>query len=186
MINRKCFSYFLVIAFTFVYLSVAEPTKPPPKCDPRSNCSDCLSTNCAYWSCSGNASICLDKTVGDTNDTYCNKAERLTSCPGGLQGSPNETTTTESPLTTVSPTTTSSTTSIPTGPSSSTLEPTAAPQRSSTSSTIVPSRQNSGQGRGFHGPSFVGGMVMAFGMMAISFVAFKYHKVRTERNYLTL
>jgi CD164 antigen len=34
--------------------------------------------------------------------------------------------------------------------------------------------------------SFIGGMVFAFGMMAIGFVSFKFYKARNERNYHTL
>jgi CD164 antigen len=53
--------------------------------------------------------------------------------------------------------------------------------------SAAPMKQGTGQGRGgFHGPSFLGGMIMAFGLMAISLVTFKFYKARTERNYLTL
>ncbi|XP_018320919.1 threonine-rich protein isoform X3 [Agrilus planipennis] len=41
-------------------------------------------------------------------------------------------------------------------------------------------------GRHFDGPSFIGGIVLASGLMAIGFVAFKFYKARTERNYHTL
>jgi CD164 antigen len=34
--------------------------------------------------------------------------------------------------------------------------------------------------------AFIGGMVFAFGMMAIGFIAFKFYKARNERNYHTL
>lgn len=34
--------------------------------------------------------------------------------------------------------------------------------------------------------SFVGGMVFAFGMVAIGFVSIKFYKSRNERNYHTL
>ncbi|CAG9822545.1 unnamed protein product [Phaedon cochleariae] len=40
--------------------------------------------------------------------------------------------------------------------------------------------------RRFDGPSFVGGIVLALGLVAIGFVAFKFYKARTELNYHTL
>lgn len=40
--------------------------------------------------------------------------------------------------------------------------------------------------RRFDGPSFIGGIVLAVGLMAISIVAWKFYKARTDRNYHTL
>lgn len=40
--------------------------------------------------------------------------------------------------------------------------------------------------RGFDGPSFIGGIILALGLLAIGFMGFKYYKNQTERNYHTL
>ncbi|CAG9562627.1 unnamed protein product [Danaus chrysippus] len=42
------------------------------------------------------------------------------------------------------------------------------------------------QARGFDGPSFIGGMILTLGLLAIGFMGFKYYKNQTERNYHTL
>lgn len=41
-------------------------------------------------------------------------------------------------------------------------------------------------GRHFDPPSFIGGIVLALGLLAIIYVSFKFYKARTERNYHTL
>ncbi|GIY65074.1 uncharacterized protein CDAR_428741 [Caerostris darwini] len=41
-------------------------------------------------------------------------------------------------------------------------------------------------GRHFDAPSFIGGIVLALGLLAIIYVSFKFYKARTERNYHTL
>lgn len=41
-------------------------------------------------------------------------------------------------------------------------------------------------GRHFDAPSFIGGIVLALGLLAIFYVSFKFYKARTERNYHTL
>ncbi|XP_050682042.1 porimin [Leptidea sinapis] len=42
------------------------------------------------------------------------------------------------------------------------------------------------QSRGFDGASFVGGIILSLGLLAIGFMGFKYYKNQTERNYHTL
>ncbi|XP_063362869.1 uncharacterized protein LOC134651698 [Cydia amplana] len=42
------------------------------------------------------------------------------------------------------------------------------------------------QARGFDGASFVGGIILTLGLLAIGFMGFKYYKAQTERNYHTL
>ncbi|XP_035207720.1 sialomucin core protein 24-like, partial [Stegodyphus dumicola] len=71
--------------------------------------------------------------------------------------------TTEIPVTTNSPTT-GTYTSVP----------------SPFKTTVAPS------GRHFDAPSFIGGIVLALGLLAIIYVSFKFYKARTERNYHTL
>lgn len=40
--------------------------------------------------------------------------------------------------------------------------------------------------RAFDGPSFIGGIILTLGLLAIGFMGFKYYKNQTERNYHTL
>ncbi|CAH2084553.1 unnamed protein product [Euphydryas editha] len=42
------------------------------------------------------------------------------------------------------------------------------------------------QARGFDGGSFIGGIILTLGLLAIGFMGFKYYKNQTERNYHTL
>ncbi|XP_065157610.1 sialomucin core protein 24-like [Atheta coriaria] len=108
---------------------------------------------------------------------------------------------------TTAPTTTKPiTTSLPTKPTTS--EPTTAPPKptdaptqptSSTTSTLKPPTSTEPSkptaaptaaphhnDRKFDGPSFIGGIILACGLSAIGFVAFKFYKARTEHNYHTL
>ncbi|KAL3277043.1 hypothetical protein HHI36_012404 [Cryptolaemus montrouzieri] len=97
------------------------------------------------------------------------------------------TTSTSDKPSTVTPTTGKPTTSTdkPTTstdkPTTSTDKPTPSPSTQpivSTTPLPIP--------RGFDGPSFIGGIVLASGLMAIGFVAFKFYRARTELNYHTL
>ncbi|KAK9875167.1 hypothetical protein WA026_005959 [Henosepilachna vigintioctopunctata] len=65
---------------------------------------------------------------------------------------------------------------------SSTTDPNSRP----TNPPIASSTSTIPTNRGFDGPSFIGGIVLAAGLMAIGFVAFKFYKARTELNYHTL
>lgn len=38
----------------------------------------------------------------------------------------------------------------------------------------------------FDGASFIGGIILTLGLLAIGFMGFKYYKNQTERNYHTL
>lgn len=84
------------------------------------------------------------------------------------------TSTTEVPVTIV-PSTSSSSTTIS---STSTVHSTTTHVPSKT--TVAPN------GRHFDPPSFIGGIVLALGLLAIIYVSFKFYKARTERNYHTL
>lgn len=113
---------------------------------------------------------------------------------------PKPTTTDPTPSTTTPITTTTTTTTSPTtttkAPTTTTKTTTLAPNTSTTPkpSTIAPTKTpviptteapHSG-GRHFDGSSFVGGIVLTCGLLAIAFVSWKFYKARTERNYHTL
>ncbi|XP_031633205.1 integumentary mucin C.1-like [Contarinia nasturtii] len=99
---------------------------------------------------------------------------------------PPPTTTTVAPTTTTT-TTTSSTTSSTT-PSTTTSSTTPTPSNSTTvapSTTPKPTPAPHPCG-GFSGSSFIGGIVLTIGMIAIGFVAHKIYKSKFDRNYHTL
>ncbi|XP_068633881.1 sialomucin core protein 24-like [Battus philenor] len=62
--------------------------------------------------------------------------------------------------------------------SATTIKPTEAPKKDEDKPTL--------QARGFDGPSFIGGIILTLGLLAIGFMGFKYYKNQTERNYHTL
>ncbi|CAH0552840.1 unnamed protein product [Brassicogethes aeneus] len=96
-----------------------------------------------------------------------------------------KTTTTPAPPTTTNGTTETTTKfSTPTTTTVKTTTPTAAPTAAPTKATTA--SPPSPSDRKFDGPSFVGGIVLALGLVAIGFVAFKFYKARTELNYHTL
>ncbi|XP_049954303.1 sialomucin core protein 24-like [Schistocerca serialis cubense] len=103
------------------------------------------------------------------------------------------TTTTQSSSSDSSPTTTTIASTTTTNSSSNT-EPTTLPTSTSSKPIVtspIPFVETSTQSipvkdRRFDGPSFIGGIVLSLGTMAIGFVAFKFYKARTERNYHTL
>ncbi|KAF8790991.1 sialomucin core protein 24-like [Argiope bruennichi] len=80
--------------------------------------------------------------------------------------------------TTTTPSTTSSTTTTPT----TTSQPTTTVSDTTVTTRTTPATT----GRHFDAPSFIGGIVLALGLLAIIYVSFKFYKARTERNYHTL
>jgi CD164 antigen len=103
-------------------------------------------------------------TTPDTNTT--STTESSTDTPSTASNSTETTTTTES---TTSTTTTTTTT---TGPSTNATV-TAAP-----STTPSPYKPDTGNGGGFDGWSFFGGIILAFVGFAIGFISLKYWKIR--------
>ncbi|KAG4068500.1 hypothetical protein HA402_004841 [Bradysia odoriphaga] len=99
------------------------------------------------------------------------------------------TTTTKAPDTTTVPTTTPSTTSTTTT-TTPVPTPTTPPTPTTSTSTTTPApptpKPEPIPCRRFDGPSFIGGIVLTVGLIAISFVVWKFYKSRTERNYHTL
>ncbi|XP_068908768.1 threonine-rich protein-like [Tenebrio molitor] len=97
------------------------------------------------------------------------------------------TTTTVKPPTTTTTKTTTTKATQPTTTPKTTPEPTATTTKETpTKSPVTTAAPTPANNRKFDGPSFVGGIVLASGLMAIGFVAFKFYKARTELNYHTL
>ncbi|XP_058461077.1 uncharacterized protein LOC131436391 [Malaya genurostris] len=94
------------------------------------------------------------------------------------------TTTTSTTTTSTTPATTSTTPAQNTTTSVPTPTPSPTPSPSpTTSTTVAPPTPHC---RHFDGYSFVGGMILAYGSLAIGLVLWKFYKARTERNYHTL
>ncbi|XP_065352962.1 sialomucin core protein 24-like [Cloeon dipterum] len=126
-------------------------------------------------------------THTDAADDLVDQPDKCKDFPTPSVPTTTPTTTTSSINTTTSTSTTSTTTSTSTTTPSTTTPTTTVPTTTSTkapSTTVAPVPPV--PGRKFDGPSFIGGIVLALGCMAISFVAWKFYKARTERNYHTL
>ncbi|KAE9536693.1 hypothetical protein AGLY_007095 [Aphis glycines] len=104
----------------------------------------------------------------------------------------SSTTTTSTPSTTSTqkPTTTTTTTVAPTTtPNSTTLAPTTtAPttQSPNTTTTALPPTPEPSPARSWDGPSFLGGMVLAFGIVAVGFVGYRFFYLGRGGAYHTL
>ncbi|XP_013792335.1 porimin-like [Limulus polyphemus] len=120
-----------------------------------------------------------DKDVKGNSSTITSVSEPFNN--GTTTEQPTETTTN---LTTNSPTSTtvSTTTEIV---STSSSETSTEKTLSSTGSTLLPTAAPSSTRR-FDAPSFIGGIVLSLGFLAIMYVGFKFYKARTESNYHTL
>ncbi|XP_071448772.1 sialomucin core protein 24-like [Hetaerina americana] len=105
---------------------------------------------------------------------------------------PPQTTTLSTPptsttTTTIQPPTTAPTTTTPvTTPSTTHVVPTSVIPNSTQNPEPTKPTSAPETDRRFDGPSFIGGIVFALGVTAIGFVAWKFYKARTERNYHTL
>ncbi|GFT59444.1 uncharacterized protein NPIL_155691 [Nephila pilipes] len=121
---------------------------------------------------------CKNKTCEEciaAGEIYCQSYNTSLKCCNATHECPKPINTSEeckSSTTTISTTTSSSTTT----PASTTITDSTVP----TKTTPIPT------GRHFDAPSFIGGIVLALGLLAIIYVSFKFYKARTERNYHTL
>lgn len=93
------------------------------------------------------------------------------------------TTTSTTTATSTIPTSTAKPTPSPVKPSTSPFPPTSSTH---TPDLTTPSSVPSKNDKSFSFASFAGGVIFSTGLMAIGFVAFKFYKARTERNYHTL
>ncbi|XP_055912475.1 uncharacterized protein LOC129946353 [Eupeodes corollae] len=127
-------------------------------------------------------------TTDPTPDNTTVPPETTTSSSTSSTTTPATTTSsTTTPATTTSTTTssTTSTTSTTPAPNSTT---TTTPVPSPTTTTEIPSTTAAPPVpcHHFNGTSFIGGIVLTLGLLAISLVAYKFYKARNERNYHTL
>ncbi|KAL3881486.1 hypothetical protein ACJMK2_027921 [Sinanodonta woodiana] len=141
-----------------------------------SNMTECCSKKeCIYLNCT-KAANSSENYAGCISNTPVEK-DKVCSNTSVIQNMCNATATT-----TPAPTTTASTKSDKTTTSSKvTTQSTAGPLKS------TPSGQaDDGSKQHFDAASFVGGIVLCLGIVAIIFFGCKFYKARTERNYHTL
>ncbi|CAM1291936.1 CD164 (predicted) [Pycnogonum litorale] len=163
------------------------------------DCSSCIgTTNCTFFNCSSEADsfMCVSSAEKFDNCTaVLNKTECDAFLPTKPTAAPTPTKSTAAPIpptkSTAAPTPPTKSTAAPTPPTKSTDKPPA--NMTSTEATkttkaghTVPTKKPATTGRRFDAPSFIGGIVLSLGIMAICYVAFKFYKARTERNYHTL
>ncbi|CAL1274530.1 unnamed protein product [Larinioides sclopetarius] len=142
-----------------------------------------------------NEPTCFNKTCEECiqEQVYCPELEGAKCCSDasnctnsrnnttGCGGAGNDTTTSANITTTTPATSSASTTS-----SSAIVSTTTSESTSTFTDTTVPTKTTPATGRHFDAPSFIGGIVLALGLLAIIYVSFKFYKARTERNYHTL
>ncbi|XP_074030367.1 uncharacterized protein [Leptinotarsa decemlineata] len=88
--------------------------------------------------------------------------------PNATTPIPTNSTTVAPSTSPITPPTTPASTTAPTSSPTTTVKPPA-------STTVKPEPE-----RRFDGPSFIGGIVLALGLVAIGFVAFKFYKIRLQ------
>ncbi|XP_052808935.1 uncharacterized protein LOC128237435 isoform X2 [Mya arenaria] len=152
------------------------PTDP---CQAQSNQTACCGQTddkCVFISCTG---------LDDQPHTGCHK--NSTDYPAFCKDAATDMCKgTES--TTKEPTTKASTEAPTDAPTTAptTAQPTTESNPNSTTSAEAISGGSSEHGQHFDGASFIGGIVLCLGIVAIAFFGCKFYKTRTERNYHTL
>nr|XP_018902756.1 PREDICTED: extensin-like [Bemisia tabaci] len=121
------------------------------------------------------------------NDTTPATPPTTTPSPKTTTTAKPTTTTTPAPnSTTVAPTTSSTPTPHP-SPAPTTPRPSPAPTTPHPSpAPTTPKPTPAPENRKFDGPSFIGGIVLTIGLLAIGFVSYKFYMARTNQSYHTL
>ncbi|XP_067674567.1 porimin-like [Haliotis asinina] len=195
MIRPLLSAVFIAFAFHLFFLSTSHGEDVD--CTTYNNLSaNCCADACMFLNCTKDGQIgCFNLTTNMTETCpqtdpalamTCNGTEPApTSTPSGNQTNPT------TPATIVSSPTTPSNQSTSTAPVTSSISPNAststAPPTSTNTSTSATTTTTARQAtQHFDGPSFIGGIVLCAGIMAIVFFGCKFYKARQERNYHTL
>ncbi|XP_076466254.1 sialomucin core protein 24-like [Babylonia areolata] len=143
-------------------------------CNQNNDINSCCKAGCNFYDCSGNET-CVNNTMKP--EDVC-QAPAVNLCDNSTSTTPQSTTTTK-PTTPSKPT--DSTTTKPTTPSKPTDSTT-----TQAPATKSPSKGDQGGGRHFDAASFIGGIVLCIGLVAIAYFALKFYKSRQGKNYHTL
>ncbi|XP_042902844.1 sialomucin core protein 24 [Parasteatoda tepidariorum] len=129
-------------------------------------CNDCVDNKAAVYCLSNKCCYAKNKTEDCKAEDIIYNSSNCSLAPTNVTSvSPTTTTKIITTTTVASTTSVTSSSSVPTVP---------------TRTTVIP------PGRHFDAPSFIGGIVLALGLLAIIYISFKFYKARTERNYHTL
>ncbi|XP_066150613.1 sialomucin core protein 24 [Euwallacea fornicatus] len=181
------FAFVLLISFSVCFAQQSAPTgsktannNTVPIGNKRLPITDTPITETKNSNKTGNSDnlVINGRTVTDASVTEINEPSPTTQSTSST--TPNSTTVAPTSSTIIPKTTStpaSTTTTVTTLKPVTTINPTAEP----VTTTAIPYHD-----RKFDGPSFVGGIILALGLVAIGFVAFKFYKARTEMNYHTL
>lgn len=183
----------------FLYLTTAQIVAG---CENGFNCTECLRfDDCKFLRCA-KTSHCLNKTDENINcrtkddidiETiidvqYCLTTDSTAYRSNGTVKAITDSPIVNKPIDTITIETTSAMSRARTRTSTQTI-----PTPTSNSTTTVPSSVSSPLGhsatsitRRFDGPSFIGGIILTIGILAVTYVGFKFYRARTERNYHTL
>ncbi|XP_055313731.1 sialomucin core protein 24-like [Sitodiplosis mosellana] len=135
------------------------------------------------WSVLGADSAKAEPPVSSTTPATADNTTTL--APTTPTPAPDNTTTTST--TTTTPTPAPNTTTTTTSTTTSTPKPdTTTPNTSTTTTTTAKPTPTPEPCRHFDAPSFIGGIVLTIGLIAIGFVAHKVYKSKFDRNYHTL
>ncbi|XP_053953120.1 integumentary mucin C.1 [Anastrepha ludens] len=126
-----------------------------------------------------------DQNITSTSTTTTEPPTNTTTTLPTTTILPNITTTILPNITTTTP---ASNTTTPTTSSTSSTTTTPVPDNSTTTTTTTTAAPPTPRPpcNHFDFPSFIGGIVLTLGILAISLVAYKFYKARNERNYHTL
>ncbi|XP_036338169.1 cell wall protein DAN4 isoform X1 [Rhagoletis pomonella] len=153
--------------------------------DPTTTTQESVNTKETLSTTDQNATTTSTAAAPDQNTTTTTAPPQTTTTlpTTSSTASPNTTTTTPSTSTTTTVAPNNSTTTV--APNNSTT--TVAPDNSTTTTTTTAAPPTPRPPcNHFDFPSFIGGIVLTLGILAISLVAYKFYKARNERNYHTL
>lgn len=154
---------------------------PPVDCTKLANESSCckpmkdnITAECSFYKC--------------TDKSFCvNSTETSVKCPDSTPPTPVDecvpSTTTSTPTT---PTTITTTKQAPTTANSTIITTSTVAPTTSAAPTASPAPSTGDGGQSFDAASFIGGIVLCAGMVAIAYFGLKFYRARQERNYHTL
>lgn len=166
-------------------------------CTEIDTCELCLDSSCHWVQCTDEDPSCQKNPSSEMcEEVSCANATTTTETPTTTE-IPTTETPTDPPTTEPPPETTTTPTPAPTEPPTTpppteppTTEPPTEPPTEAPTTLPPPTTTAkpcpTPDGRHFDAPSFFGGMVLAVGIVAVAYAAWRFYKSRNERNYHTL
>ncbi|XP_071114291.1 sialomucin core protein 24-like [Haliotis cracherodii] len=182
----------LLIAFAFHLCFLSTSHGEDVDCTTLNTSANCCASACMFLNCpEDNSTGCYNLTINmnETCPLTAQTNQTIMTCKGISPSTVAPTTTPTVTTIVTSPSTTNSTNTSTAAPETSTSTPSSSvaptgPTNTSTAATVTTTASQATQH--FDGPSFIGGIVLCAGIMAIVFFGCKFYKARQERNYHTL